>query len=494
MTPNRTKSSLALVLAGVLSACSASKEAARGVEVEGPTSVRGPSAQANAGPQISTRAKLLFEDGVRTMNTQRKNGKLDYAALERKFQAAVDEDANLAEAEFNLGWLAERQGKKDKAIAHYKTALSRKPTLRQAAENLAVIAQNNGDVEGASRIYQNILDNYPDDASSRARLAELYRRNGDHERAMQMAREALMREPKTLTAYKVMMNSYLDRKELSMAKLVALRAIKLDENDPELYQTMGQVHLAENDTAKARLQFKKAVEVRPDYLPAHATLAKLSLQGEDYAGAETHLRRLLQSGLNSAELHLDLGVAYKGLGQYDKALQEYDAAEKLNPQLAAIYLNRGIIFAKHKDAPEKGLEYYEKFMAMAPESDSNVGALVEDARQMIAAKEEAKRQEEIAKQQAAEEKRLAEEEKRQQEEMKKLEAQQKAQEKGAPQDGPMLKEDDLNEPKAPPAGIAKPKTPKTGKKAATVAPAKGAEPKADPPPPASKSDEPQDSF
>jgi tetratricopeptide (TPR) repeat protein len=380
-------------------ACAGSQQERRG---EIASELKSSPESAKPAPAVSTRAQLLFEDGVKAYDSQRKTRVVNYSALEAKFQAAAAEDPNLAEADYNLGVLAEKQGKKDEAIAHYQTALNKKPTLKEAAENLAVIAQNEGRIPEAVRAYESILAAYPDDASARARLAEIYRLSGDHDRAMEMARQALIREPKSLTAHKVMMQSYLDRKQVSMAKLVAFRALKIDENDPELYHAIGLILLAENEPTKAQLQFKRAIEVRPDYLPSHVMLAKTALQQENYPGAEEHLRRILQANGKSAEAHLDLGIAYKGQGQYDKALQEYDLAEQLNPELAAIYLNRGIILHRYKDSPERGVDNYKKYLlllggAVALPAEAPVFGLMNEAEQIIQAKAEAKRTDEEAK-------------------------------------------------------------------------------------------------
>ena len=352
--------------------------------------------------EVNSRAKRLFEDAVKAYETQKRSNLVAYPALEAKFQAALAEDPNLAEADYNLGVLAERQGKKEEAVDHYQTALKKKPSLKEASENLAVIAQNEGRIPEAVRAYESILAAYPDDAGAHARLAEIYRLSGDHDRAMEMARLALMREPKSLTAQKVMMLSYLDRKQTSLAKLVAQKALKIDESDPELYYTIGLIFLTEREPGKAQQQFKKAGELRPDYLPAQVMLAKTALQQEDYPGAEQHLRRILQVSGKNAQAHLDLGVAYKGQGAYDKALQEYDIAEELNPQLAAIYLNRGIILHRQKDSPEKALENYKKYLlmlggAVALPADAPVFALMNEAEQLVQAKADGKRTEEEAK-------------------------------------------------------------------------------------------------
>jgi tetratricopeptide (TPR) repeat protein len=400
-TPITFRAVQAVALAAALPylACTASQYQRRG---EIASQVRLPSDNATAPEGVSTRAKLLFEDALKAYDAQKKSKVFNYPALEAKFKAAAAEDSKLAEADYNLGVLAEKQGKKDEAIDHYQTALKKKPTLKEAAENLAVIAQNEGRIPEAVRAYESILAAYPEDASARARLAEIYRLSGDHDRAMEMARQALIREPKSLTAYKVMMLSYLDRKQISLAKLVTLRALKIDENDPELHHTIGLILLAENEPAKAQLQFKKAIEARPDYLPSHVMLAKTALQQENYPGAEEHLRRILQANGKNAEAHVDLGIAYKGQGQYDKALQEYDLAEQLNPELAVIYLNRGIILHRYKDSPEKGLDNYKKYLlllggAVALPAEAPVFSLMNEAEQIIQAKADAKRTEEEGK-------------------------------------------------------------------------------------------------
>jgi tetratricopeptide (TPR) repeat protein len=418
------RTSLGLVAAALLaSGCTSST-------ATGPTGPKtatpaptGPKTPTKAEPvSISNRAKLLFEDAVKAMDAQKKSKAVDYPSLERKFKTALEADPNLAEADYNLGVLAEKQGKKDEAKGWYQSALKKKPTLRQASENLAVMAQNAGDVPGAVTLYQDVLKKYPDDAASRARLAEIYRQTGDHGKAMELARAALMRDPQSTTALKVMMRSYVDRKQLALAKLVALRAVKIDDNDPELHHTVALILQQEGDADGALFEFKRALEVSADYLPSHILLAQMALEAEDYPGAEEHLRKILQAGGNNAAAHLNLGVAYKGQGQFDKAMQEYDEAEKADPKLAAIYLNRAIILHRAKDAPERAVELYKKYISMAGgdvalNAEAPVFGLMREAEAVIQAKKEARLAEEQAKQMEALQQ-------QQQQELKKNEAQQ----------------------------------------------------------------------
>jgi len=366
-------------------------------EVSRPESKASSAASGNQSPQISAHAKFLFEDAVKAFEAQKKTNVFDYPFLERRFQAVLDEDPNLAEAEYNLGVIAQRQGNLDVAKAHYRAALKIKPSLSEAAENLAVIAQTAGNTAEAAQTYNKLLGVRPEDSRVRVRVAEIQRDAGDCDKAMEQAREALIHEPRALEAYRVMMLCYLDRKQLSMAKLVALRGLKIDERNPDLHHALGLILLQEKEPTKAHLEFKSAIAARSDYVPSRVMLAKLALEEGNYPGAEEHLRRLAQSHRNNAEIHVDLGIAYKGMGQFDKAMQEYDNAEKLNPELPEIYLGRAIILHRYKDAPERAVEFYKKYIQLAGgeaalPSEAPVFAMLQEAEQISQVKREAKSQ------------------------------------------------------------------------------------------------------
>jgi Tfp pilus assembly protein PilF len=215
----------------------------------------------------------------------------------------------------------------------------------------------------------------------------------------------------------------------------------------------------------------------------------MALEQEDYGGAEESIRRVLQADGKNAEAHVDLGVAYKGMGHLDKAMAEYDTAEKLNPKLPAIYLNRGIILAQ-KGVPEKAIELFRQYVALSGNNETLAQDLIRESEAVLQkreedkkAAEEAKKMEEEMKKQEdtakAEEKKLAEEElKRQQ-----------AEAKGAGPKVSPAKGDSADEGKKKGSGAEKPKKGESKK----AEPKKAEEPKAEPvKKPAGTEDEPED--
>lgn len=355
---------------------------------------------ADAGP--STHALMLFDDANQAAIAQATAKAPDNTALERKYEAARAADPRLAEADFNLAVLAERQGKHEQAYALYRSALEKKPSLKAAAEALARLTAEQGDIPSAIAQWMDIAQKFPDDAGSRVALAELYRLSSDHDRALEFSRQALIRDPKSVAAYKVMLHSDMDRKQYALAKLVGLRALKIDEKDPELYVALGDIQLAERQPDLAAIQFKKALEMKADDRGALTALARLQLADQDYTAAEATLRRLVEAGGGTAEVQLALGVTYKGLNQPDKALAAYDAAERLNGRLAAVYLDRGILLQRMKGAPDRALEQYKRYVELIGgegqlPGDSPVPALRKEAEQMVRTKAEARRVEEQAR-------------------------------------------------------------------------------------------------
>jgi len=255
---------------------------------------------------------------------------------------------------------------------------------------------------------------------------------------MRLAREALMREPQNLTAYKVMIRTYLERNDLNMAKLVAMRATKLSQ-DPELFYLMGVIAQKEGDEQGAVLQYRQALRERDDYLAARSALAEIAAKHRDWANAGEQYKKIVQYDPKNVAARVNLGLAYTGLGQVDKAMVEYDAALKANPKVPQPYYYLGLIFQKHKDAPEKAIEYYRKFLEVsggAVPADHPVFERTRECEQYVRQLQESKAAEERAKieKQAAEAraKKDSEEKKRVEDQKKKEEVDKaKAQEESA---------------------------------------------------------------
>ncbi|MEW6705975.1 MAG: tetratricopeptide repeat protein [Pseudomonadota bacterium] len=73
-----------------------------------------------------------------------------------------------------------------------------------------------------------------------------------------------------------------------------------------------------------------------------------------------------------------LAVAYRQQGQFDKARQAYEQAIAAEPQYAPALLNLGVLYDIYLWDGAKALELYERYLALTPGGDAQVGKWVAD--------------------------------------------------------------------------------------------------------------------
>jgi len=361
MSP-RPDARLALALAA-LAGCAGGAPAVR-PEPQAPAAAAPAAASPAPGPAgPSARGKRLFEEGVASLEEQRKlKVPTDWELLERKWRAAAVED--VPEAWFDVGVALEQQGKPAEARRAYERALALRPAFREAAVNLALLEAAGADPREAARRWGEVLARFPDDAPLRVRLAGLYREAGQLDEAWSLAREALRRDPAVRGAYAVLMRIALERGQLDLAELVAVRARKLDPDDPEVAYLLGAVQERRGDEAAALAQYRRALARHPEHLPSRYRLLELMVAARSWEGAAEQARAILQRNPGDARVHLALGIALRNQGKVDEALAEYERAEALaGGRLPELWLARGAALARGRGECAPALTWLERYEA-----------------------------------------------------------------------------------------------------------------------------------
>ncbi|WP_242395886.1 adventurous gliding motility TPR repeat lipoprotein GltE [Anaeromyxobacter oryzisoli] len=344
-------------------------------------------AAAGAPETLSSRSQRLFAEALRAQEDQKKlHVPTDWAVLERRWRAVVD-DAEVAEARFNLGVALEQQGRLDEARAEYERALADKPSLRQAAVNLGVLLEKRGDVQGARAAYAAVVRDFPEDARARERLAALYLQAGQPDEAWRLAREALLRDPRSPGAYKVLVRVAVQRSSLDLAKLIALRAQKLDADDPELPYLVGDVLARQGDDVGAAAQLKKALVLDPRFLPARYALLQAAVKKESWTQVLEQTKGILAQEPGNAAVQLAQGIALRHLDKPDEALAAYDRAQQSSAdRLSEVHLARGVLLMRVKSECEPALKEFRAYADAAgpvATTDSPVLKLQRECEQIV---------------------------------------------------------------------------------------------------------------
>ena len=185
-------------------------------------------------------------------------------------------------------------------------------------------------------IYE-LAERAPDDPESVGRLGMVFEAYQDFERARvcyQRVR-ALMPNDFRWTYYNANVEAKLGSRPEAVGLLKA--ALKLSADyDPEMIR-LADLQLESGETQTSETQtsetlYRRALELDPKLARAHYGLGRLLLARGDIAGAAKRYRRASELEKNFRQAHYALGLAYRRLGENDKAKASLARYEQLRDQ------------------------------------------------------------------------------------------------------------------------------------------------------------------
>ncbi|PTL85484.1 tetratricopeptide repeat protein [Vitiosangium sp. GDMCC 1.1324] len=278
-------------------------------------------------PKKERDARELFAEAVAAFDAG------DYARAEEGFRKVLEQAPQSLNSQFNLGIIAERQGRLADAQAAYEKVRSLAPGHVPTLLNLGRIYRVQEKYAEAIALYEAGLK-VPGREHASSLLNNLtvaYRLAGKHEQAEATARRVLARNPDDAEAYKNLALVYYDQGKYRLAELVLANARKLDEKDPGIYNNLGMIYLKLEDRARALTQFQKAVSLNERFAPGYINIGAMALAWRDYAGAERSFAKAVELEPGSQDAWLYYAYALDGQKGRDaqKGLKAGEAFEKV---------------------------------------------------------------------------------------------------------------------------------------------------------------------
>lgn len=102
---------------------------------------------------------------------------------------------------------------------------------------------------------------------------------------------------------------------------------------------------------------------------AAVTLGNFAYDHQQWPEAIRHYQKAIASGIDNADVHTDLGNAFRFSGQPQQALSQYEIAQKLNPQHENSLYNEISLYAESLNDPARAIPIGEEFLRRFPNSD-----------------------------------------------------------------------------------------------------------------------------
>lgn len=102
---------------------------------------------------------------------------------------------------------------------------------------------------------------------------------------------------------------------------------------------------------------------------AAVTRGNLAYDHQQWPEAIRHYQEAIASGMDNADVHTDLGNAFRFSGQTEHALEHYQIAQRLNPQHQNSLFNQISLFVEVMNQPQRAIPICEEFMRRFPNSE-----------------------------------------------------------------------------------------------------------------------------
>ena len=112
---------------------------------------------------------------------------------------------------------------------------------------------------------------------------------------------------------------YTTRGAFAQAAAAFEQALTLQPDDVPTLISLGEVHLEQGRPAAAEPLFTQALALQPGSVWARIGLGRAALTSQDYLQAAEHLEEALAVDPEAADIHYPLGLAYRGLGEMERA-------------------------------------------------------------------------------------------------------------------------------------------------------------------------------
>ena len=260
-------------------------------------------------------------------------------------RVAVEQRPDSHDAHVNLGIALSHLERFDEAEQHFRRAVAIAPHESGPVANLGVLLQRRNRPDEAETALRRALVLAPWDLSVLGNLAKLLDMRQQFEESLDLYDRLLARGAVDASVYAARGTIFyrLQRYEEAMAS--ARQALALEPDPPtafSLHILLGQASWAMTHSADAAADhYERALLIEPNHPTVLADLASLRIAQERYDNALELFQTAVRLRPDVAKLYSGMGYALHRLGRRDEAIRSLERALSLDPALeeARTYLN-----------------------------------------------------------------------------------------------------------------------------------------------------------
>lgn len=263
-------------------------------------------------------------------------------ALE-SFKKSIEKSTVNPVAYFELGKILYQRNELDASKQALLEAVRQNGTNPEYFYRLGVVCLASGEVEEAIQYLKRAEPSGSDFPQIYNVLGRAYQQKGDRAKGdeylkkFQEITSAKQKEEDRNWAVERLIyqgEMQLDQKNTAAARTLFEQALQIDPNQWDAHGYLAEMFLSSGDLELARQHLVKMEEIDADSVVGNYLMATYWYRLSEFERARAYAEKIKSTRPGNSELRNLLGNIYVGLGQEEKALQEYDAAVRLAPDRA----------------------------------------------------------------------------------------------------------------------------------------------------------------
>jgi len=197
--------------------------------------------------------------------------------------------------------------------------------------NLAIVHSSHGRAKEAVRLLEELFQTSPDNTRYGLALAKAYANLKEHGKCRRVVESLEAGGLKSAEAELLMAASLFNEGDNGAALTRLLKAEETWPPSTALFNMTGQIHLAQSGWQLAADAFVKSLQLDEEDPHANNGLARAQLKLGDCEQAAEHALRAVALLFFFPQAHYHLGMAFKGMGDPNRAIRSLDLAVTQSP-------------------------------------------------------------------------------------------------------------------------------------------------------------------
>lgn len=214
----------------------------------------------------------------------------------------------------------------DEASLAFKSAVEKDPKNAVAYSGLGLVSEKVSNYTDAAWNYERALVLDPKLTELYARLGSVYIRQGELAKADEMLQRAALSDPNDPSVQLDLAFLELKANKGSVAVERMRRVVSRDSDSAEARYFLGAALAETGKEGDAESEYQKALAIDPGYVPALYDLGVAKYNDGRYAEAASSYETIALREPSNSLIRSNLGDAYRQLGDFEKANENYSVA------------------------------------------------------------------------------------------------------------------------------------------------------------------------